>query len=256
MLNISLCPSPVLYPYYKTEEEEYTVVIVDIFRAGTTITTALMNGAAGIIPIATVEEAEIYAKNGFLVGGERGTRRLPFARFGNAPEEYIREAVEGKQLVLSTTNGTRAVEIAAGALYVVVGAFINLEATARYCIAKAKPVMVLASGWQNRMSTEDCLFAGALAATIAQLGKEVVCEDGASVFQELWCNHSTHEKLTAYLNGRDHYERLRANKLEKSVPYCTSLNLTEIVPELTFKIPAASTDCPANRLFLPVTPPF
>ena len=58
MLNISLCPSPVLYPYYKTEREEYTVVIVDIFRAGTTITTALMNGAAGIIPIATVEANE------------------------------------------------------------------------------------------------------------------------------------------------------------------------------------------------------
>ena len=116
--------------------------------------------------------------------------------------------------------------------------------------------MVLASGWQNRMSTEDCLFAGALAATIVRLGEEVICEDGASVFQELWGDYNTHEKLTAYLNGRDHYERLRANKLERSVPYCTSLNLTEIVPELTFKISAASTDCPANRLFLPVTPPF
>ncbi|ATR90633.1 2-phosphosulfolactate phosphatase [Porphyromonas gingivalis] len=256
MLQISLCPSPVLYPYYKTEQEEYTVVIVDIFRAGTTITTALMNGAVGIIPIATVEEAEIYAGKGFLVGGERGTKRLPFAHFGNAPEEYTRQAVEGKQLVLSTTNGTRAADIAAGALHVIIGAFINLEAVARYCIAKQKPIMVLASGWQNRMSTEDCLFAGALAATIVRLGEEVICEDGASVFQELWGNYNTHEKLTAYLNGRDHYERLRANKLERSVPYCTSLNLTEIVPELTFKISAASTDCPANRLFLPVTPPF
>ena len=98
MLQISLCPSPVLYPYYKTEQEEYTVVIVDIFRAGTTITTALMNGAVGIIPIATVEEAEIYAGNGFLVGGERGTKRLPFARFGNAPEEYARQAVEARTI--------------------------------------------------------------------------------------------------------------------------------------------------------------
>ena len=62
---------------------------MDIFRAGTTITTALMNGAVGIIPIATVEEAEIYAGNGFLVGGERGTKRLPFARSAMLPKNTL-----------------------------------------------------------------------------------------------------------------------------------------------------------------------
>ncbi len=256
MISLSLCPSPALYSYYKTDSEAYTVVIVDIFRAGTTITTALMNGAVGIVPIAGIEEAEAYARNGYLVGGERGTKRLPFARFGNAPEEYTREAVDGKTIVLSTTNGTRAADIASGASHVIIGAFINLDAVARYCIARHLPVMVLASGWQNRMSTEDCLFAGALAATIVRLGEAVECEDGAAAYYELWRSYDTHEKLTAYLSGRDHYGRLRANSLEKSVPYCTSLNLTDIVPELTFRPTAPAVECPASRLFLPVSPPF
>lgn len=249
-MRICLCPSPVLYSYYKTAEEEYTAVIVDIFRAGTTITTALMNGADGVIPISGIAEAEQYAQRGYPVGGERGTKRLPFAQFGNVPEEYTHEAIGGKTIVLSTTNGTRAVNMAAGASHVIIGAFLNLDAVARYCMEKRLPILVLASGWENRMSVEDCLFAGALAERMAEMGEEIYCEDGAAAYRGLWQAHGSHEKLTDYLSQRDHYKRLQANNLEGSVPYCTSLNITDVVPELMRRA-ITEEDGGSNRIFRP-----
>ena len=143
------------------------VIIVDIFRASTTMVTALGHGARSIIPVSTTEEAETLGRTlGCLIAAERNVQRCPFAQLGNDPAEYTEELVSGKDIVFTTTNGTRALNIAKehGVEEILVGAFINLRSTLHYCHQLGKDILVLAAGWKGQMALEDTLYAGALAA--------------------------------------------------------------------------------------------
>ena len=144
-MKIDVCFSPVLYPAYHNQEA--IVVVVDIFRATTTMAAAFQNGVRTIRPVATVEEAQSYKMKGWLVGAERNVKRCEFADFGNSPFDYLPEKVKGKDVAFTTTNGTRAITIAKSAYRVITGAFINLQAVAEYCLSHKRDVIVLCSGW-------------------------------------------------------------------------------------------------------------
>ena len=159
-MKIDVCFSPALYPVYHNPEA--IVVVVDVFRATTTMAAAFSNGVRSIRPVATVEEAEAYKAKGWLVGAERNVKRCSFADFGNSPFDYTAEKVSGKDIVFTTTNGTRAITIAKSAFRVITGAFINLQAVADYCVRHKRDVVVLCSGWQDKVNIEDTLFGGAL----------------------------------------------------------------------------------------------
>ena len=95
-MKIDVCFSPALYPVYHNPEA--IVVVVDVFRATTTMAAAFSNGVRSIRPVATVEEAEAYKAKGWLVGAERNVKRCGFADFGNSPFDYTAEKVSGKDL--------------------------------------------------------------------------------------------------------------------------------------------------------------
>ena len=118
---IDVCFSPALYPKYHRDES--VVVIVDIFRATSTIIAAFENGARSIRPVATIEEAEACKAEGYLVGAERNCCRCAFADFGNSPFDYRPELVKGKDIVFTTTNGTKAIHYAKSAYRIITGAF-------------------------------------------------------------------------------------------------------------------------------------
>ena len=161
-MKVDVCFSPALYPYY-ADSNNYIVVVVDIFRATTTMCAALKNGAKCIIPVASIEEAQQYKAKGYLVGAERNVKRCDFADFGNSPFDYTEDRVESKEIVFTTTNGTQAIEAAANADILTIGAFSNISALTEFCIQKQKDVMILCAGWNNRFNIEDTLFGGALA---------------------------------------------------------------------------------------------
>ena len=108
------------------------VVIIDVFRATTTIATALYNGAARVIPVAEVEECKRLGNEiaGSITAGEREGKVIEGLQFGNSPAEYPRAFVEGKTLVLTTTNGTKLLHMAfaKGCAHVITGSFANLSA--------------------------------------------------------------------------------------------------------------------------------
>ena len=158
-MKIEVCFSPVLYPVYHNPEA--IVVVVDIFRATTTIAAAFCNGVCSVRPVATVEEARTYKNEGWLVGAERNVKRCDFADFGNSPFDYTPEKIEGKDVIFTTTNGTKSITVAREAFRVITGAFVNLQAVAEYCIFLNRDVIVLCSGWQGRVNIEDTLFGGA-----------------------------------------------------------------------------------------------
>lgn len=228
-MKIDVCFSPVLYPIY--HHPEAIVVVVDVFRATTTMAAAFENGIKSIRPVATIEEALAYKEKGWLVGAERNVKRCDFADFGNSPFDYTPEKVSGKEIVFTTTNGTRAIAIAQSAFRVVTGAFVNLEAVAAYCLRHRRNVVVLCSGWQDKINIEDTLFGGALAETLLQTGLYELAGDAAIIARDMWIAHR--EDLTAYLTTTEHFQRLKANHLEDAVPYCLTVSQLHAVPELS-----------------------
>lgn len=209
------------------------MVVVDVFRATTTMAAAFHSGVRSIRPVATVEEAMDYKKKGWMVGAERNVKRCDFADLGNSPFDYTREKVCGRDIVFTTTNGTKAITVAKSAYRVITGAFVNLRSVADYCLGHRRDVVVLCSGWQDKVNIEDTLFGGALTDVLLASGEYRVASDAAVIAREMWTIHRG--DLTAYISATDHAARLRANHLEDAIPYCLMLDVAPVVPELTIE---------------------
>ena len=113
------------------------VVVIDVFRATSTIATALHNGASRVIPVDSVEQCiRIGNDTGGITAGERDGKVIPGLSYGNSPAEYPRSFIENKTLVLTTTNGTRLLHKALqnGAADVITGSFPNLSAVCDYLL--------------------------------------------------------------------------------------------------------------------------
>ena len=225
-MKIDVCLSPALYPFYKQDND--IVIVVDIFRASTTICTMFNNGASSVITVASVEEAKEYKDKGYIVGGERNARKIDFADFGNSPFDYSREAVNNKEIVFTTTNGTHAIDIAKDCKKLFVGAFSNINAIAEECHKIGERVVIVCTGWQNRINAEDTLFAGAFIEKASQLGAIEYGSDTTRIALELW-NNAKYEPIE-YLKSSDHYQRLIDNNAEGDISYCFKENSAPVLP--------------------------
>lgn len=226
-MTLDICPSPALYPFYRKEND--TVVMVDVFRASTTICVMLNNGAAAVIPVADIDAARRYKALGYLVGAERNTRKCDFADGGNSPLDYTPEMVRGKEVVFSTTNGTQAIEAAYDCHALFVGTFANIDVVAQKCIAEnCDRVVVLCAGWNNRINIEDTLFGGAFAERLTTKTEVALQSDAVRIASELWT--AAKPNPLAYVKNSEHYARLSANGLENEVAFCLRQNTVSIVP--------------------------
>ncbi|SHF69671.1 2-phosphosulfolactate phosphatase [Dysgonomonas macrotermitis] len=226
-MKIDVCFSPALYPYYK-EDGETIVVVVDIFRATTSMCMALNNGAASIIPVATVEEAKAYKDKGYLVGGERNVVKFEFGDFGNTPSEYTREKVEGKDVVISTTNGTHAIDMAEDCSCLIIGSFSNISAVADFCISQQKNVLVLCAGWKDKFNLEDTLFGGALTEILVQKGGYNAHFDAAGVALSMWKDAKS--DIMKYIANGEHMKRLEAHNLIDVADFCVTSDTVKVLP--------------------------
>ncbi|MEM9944295.1 MAG: 2-phosphosulfolactate phosphatase [Planctomycetota bacterium] len=153
--------------------EGKTVVVVDVLRATTTIITALSNGCSQVLPQPSVDLArDTYQAfpNSAVIGGERGGKIVDGFHHGNSPLEYTSKNIDGKTLILTTTNGTVAMEHCRLAKRVLIGAMINVDAIAKAVLDDPKTTVVC-SGTDRVITSEDVLFAGALVDRV-----EILCE--------------------------------------------------------------------------------
>ncbi|MFV0420381.1 MAG: 2-phosphosulfolactate phosphatase [Dysgonomonas sp.] len=225
-MKVEICFSPALYPFY-SESNDKIVVVVDIFRATTTMCAALKNGAKSIIPVASIDEAREYKEKGYLVGAERNVKHCDFADFGNSPFDYTTDKVTEKDIVFTTTNGTQAIDIASDSDTLIIGAFSNIDSIADFCINRQKDVIILCAGWNNRFNIEDTLFAGALAQRL--LDKNCTSSsDAVQVALSMW--KEAQLDIRTYINRTEHIKRLEANNLQDSAEYCLTENTVNLVP--------------------------
>lgn len=225
--NIEVCLTPALIGLYDITES--IVVVIDILRATSSIVYGIENGATSIIPVAQVEECLSYADQGYLLAAERNGEVVPGYDFGNSPFSYTAEKVSGKTVVLTTTNGTKALQLARpNASQVVIGAFLNLDALCDWLKTQDKNVLLLCAGWKDQFNLEDTVFAGAV---VSKLRDTFSMADDASVAAaDLY--QLAKDDLRAYIGKSSHSHRMAALNIEKDVEFCLQLNTCQAIPVL------------------------
>lgn len=226
--NVEVCFSPLSYPLFKSDTS--IVVIIDVLRATSAICTAIHHGVEGIIPVATVDQAMEYKKNGYLVGAERHGVIVHGFDFGNSPFSYMEENVKGKVIVLTTTNGTQAVEAAKDAYKVVIGSFVNFDVLTNWLLEQNKDVVLLCAGWKDKFNLEDSLFAGAAAQKLCATGNySTTCD---STRASILLYREAENDLYAFLENSSHRQRLERLNLEEDIRYCLQFNQAPAIPVL------------------------
>jgi len=219
--------SPKLLKLYDCDNS--IVVIIDVFRATSTIATALYNGATRIIPVDTVEKCiSIGAQTKGITAGERDGKIIPGLQYGNSPAEYPESFIKGKTLVLTTTNGTKLLHMAlnAGASKVVTGSFPNLTAVCDFLVAEKKNVLLGCSGWKDKFNLEDTLFAGAVINRIKE--QFTIHCDSSLMAEEMYVKHK--DDILGFIRKLTHWHRLEKFGLEKDLEYCVTPDVANILP--------------------------
>jgi 2-phosphosulfolactate phosphatase len=226
--RIEVCFTPGEYAYYKDEFE--IVVVIDVLRATSAMCAAFDNGILSIIPVPTIEEALEYKNKGYLVGAERKGQIVEGFDFGNSPFSYMKEEFKGKEVVLTTTNGTKSLEVAKDAETVVVGSFLNLTALSKWLSKQDKNVLCLCSGWQDKFNLEDTICAGAISDFLISTGNFISIEDSSIAAKYLFL--SAKDNYLGYLKSSSHRRRLKHLNLNEDIKYCLTPDQTDVIPIL------------------------
>jgi 2-phosphosulfolactate phosphatase len=199
-----------------------TCVVIDVIRATSTMAVALANGARSVRPVAGVDEAFALREQnpGALLAGERGGQALPGFDLGNSPREMTPERVAGRDLIVTTTNGTQALAACHGARGVLTASLLNLEAAAGRLREVGPPWIVLCAGFEGQFGMDDAIVAGALAEAL----------DREHPFVALF--HSVRRDLAEALLGSLAGRELVKVGLGEDVAVCAELNRLSLVPTL------------------------
>jgi 2-phosphosulfolactate phosphatase len=206
-----------------------TAVVIDVLRATTTLTVALANGAARVIPVAGLEPAFAWKARepGVLLCGERDGLKVPGFDLGNSPAEYGAEAVAGRTLVFASTNGSRAMLACAGCGVRLLGAFVNASAVVA-ALAGRPFVRLVCAGRQGSFALEDAACAGWLCAALAARGARI---EGAQARLAAALAPRDATELRALLQGAVHGRTLRSLSplFARDVERCAELDALDRV---------------------------
>jgi 2-phosphosulfolactate phosphatase len=222
--------SPALLHLYDVNNT--LVVVIDVLRATSTIATALYNGAKEVIPVDSVQRCIQLGKElACVTAGERDGQIAPGLQYGNSSFEYPREFIEGKTLVLTTTNGTRLLHMALskGATEIVTGSFLNLSAVCDHLKEVNKNVILACAGWKDRVNMEDTMFAGAVVSIVEEYFS-INC-DSSRIAETLYKKGRTDMYEFMKKNDASHYHRLTNFGLERDIRHCLTADLANILPE-------------------------
>lgn len=213
------------------------IVIVDVLRSCTSIATALANGAAKVLPVATVEEATKLAQTldpkSRILSGERDGRKVGGFDLGNSPREYARERVEGKTLIFASSNASPVMAGLLGGREQRLLAYVNLSAVADEVQKAALDVAVVCAGKSGRFSLEDAACAGALVGRLSETVIGLERNDAADVVMEYDRVHG--KDVEGILRRSEHGRYLIDLGFEEDLPVCAGVDRVPLVPFLKEK---------------------
>jgi 2-phosphosulfolactate phosphatase len=220
------------------------VVVIDLLRASSTICQAIASGAREVVPFLEVDEAlaaaEALGRADVVLGGERKGAKIPGFDLGNSPAEFTAEAVRGRRVFITTTNGTRALDHARLARRVLVGAFVNLSSIVA-SIQDEPHVDILCAGTNGGATRDDILPAGAITSRLAELwGTSCLINEQAAAAQREWdevvvrakSSRPLKEQLAIELRDSQGGRNLLEIGLDRDLVDCAQIDLLSVVPEL------------------------
>jgi 2-phosphosulfolactate phosphatase len=211
------------------------VAVIDVLRASTTIAAALYNGARHVVPLESADEAITRAKqldrSEVILGGERKMQPIEGFDLGNSPLEYTRERVEGKTVLLTTTNGTAAFVGLQGAREVVVACYANCTAVTRVLRQAAKQgadVTLICAGRDRLFSLEDAACAGRFVKVVAKRATTTVLGDGAVACLHLEKRYG--DSIARLFGDSEHGRALADAGYGADLEACAKIDAYPVVP--------------------------
>jgi len=223
--------------FQEDEVRNKTVVVIDVLRASSSMVTALVNGAKGIIPVEDMAAASKIAANldakNVLLCGEKDGYKIDGFQLGNSPMEYSRETVEGRTLILNTTNGTKAVSRSALANRILIGCFLNAGAVVDHIRNSEDDIILICAGWKTRLSLEDMLCAGLIVDRLLNGVVDDLASDGAKIAHLLYKKYE--HDIEAAVRQSSHARRLNGIAHPNDISYCSQIDIINIVPQVNLK---------------------
>jgi 2-phosphosulfolactate phosphatase len=210
-------------------------VVIDVLRATTVMVHALAAGCRAIVPCGEIEESkrrakELSADGRVLLAGERHGQPIPDFDLGNSPGEFTCKVCKDATVVVTTTNGTRALLRAAEAERVLAAAFVNFSAVCEQLRSETRPVHIVCAGTDGEVSLEDTLLAGALVDCLSDAGGEIQLNDAARLAWDCFENHGCCVR-GALAVGRGG-QNLRSLGYDADIRAAAEVDRFTIVPEL------------------------
>jgi 2-phosphosulfolactate phosphatase len=213
---------------------ESQVVVFDVLRATSTVTTAMAAGAEQIRFFAD-PDAALAARREYpraLLCGERGCLRIPGFNLGNSPLEFQPQVVSGRIILMATTNGTKAIHAARTSRRLFAGSLLNARATAEALLRSAEDVVLLCAGTDNHPAMEDILGAGAVINELQNLAaSSATCATDLATAAYFAFRHAAadlHSALSKAQGGRN----LVAAGLSDDIVHCSRLNGLQSVVQI------------------------
>jgi 2-phosphosulfolactate phosphatase len=224
------------------------VVVIDLLRATSTISQAIASGATEVVPFLEVDDAitaaEKAGRSNVVLGGERKGGKIPRFDLGNSPCEYTTEAVAGRRVFITTTNGTRALDHAKRAKRVLLGAFTNLSAVVA-SIENEPRIEILCAGTDGGETREDILAAGAIVSQLLERSSTPPkLNENAAAAKRDWdevltrarsSNRPLTEQLAIELRDTQGGRNLLGMDLNRDLVDCAQIDRLKIVPELNIR---------------------
>lgn len=218
-------------------------VVIDVLRATTVVTTALAAGARDVVTCVDVEEAfelaRTLGRSQTLLCGERHCQLIEGFDLGNSPAEYTKPRVSGRSLVMTTTNGTRAIAAADEDAELFLASFRNLSALVRRLESFAS-IHVICAGTDGEITGEDVGLCGAILAMLSRSNRLMLGNDAAKLALDHCATRGLLDdvgrriaSLTESLGGRN----LRQAGFESDVRFCAEMDVTDVVPRRVSRSP-------------------
>jgi 2-phosphosulfolactate phosphatase len=211
------------------------VLVVDVLRASTSIAVALYNRARAVIPVESADEAisrsRAFERGDVRLAGERRMLPIPGFDLGNSPREFTPEAIAGKTILLTTTNGTAALLNTQGAREVAVGAYVNFSAVLAMLRAAARggnDIAIVCAGQDRQFSLEDAACAGKFVRGLSRRGTRATLNDAATV--SLLAERRYGDDLLALFNATSHGRALADAGFAEDLVVCAALDAYPVVP--------------------------
>jgi 2-phosphosulfolactate phosphatase len=211
------------------------VAVVDVLRASSTIAVALANGARAVIPAGNSEEvvsrAKSLTKSEVRLAGERRSKPISGFDMGNSPLEFTRESVEGKTIVMTTTNGTAAILAVQGARDVIVASYVNFSAVLtmlRAALRGGSDVTLLCAGQDRRFALEDAACAGRFVQQITAKHTRAAINDAAQA--AILIDKKFGTNITRMLKSTDHGRMLVEAGFADDLAVCADVDSYAVLP--------------------------